>query len=70
MTTETLNYTVVAVGIIGGFAVGAWIVWAHRWFVGPVKEHHGRQHIAGDILQPSASEEAEAEGEKESGKKN
>jgi hypothetical protein len=38
VTSQTLNYTVVAVGIIAVFALGSWVVWAHRWFVGPVKD--------------------------------
>lgn len=63
VTTQTLNYTVVAVGIIGGFALGAWIVWAHRWFVGPVKEVRA-ERLGVDILEPSA----EAMAEKDSGK--
>jgi len=61
VTTQTLNYTVVAVGIIAVGALGSWIVWAHRWFVGPVREIEAeRQGI--DIDEPGALERAEAEG--------
>jgi amino acid transporter len=38
VTSQTLNYTVVAVGIIAIFSFGSWFLWAHRWFVGPVRE--------------------------------
>lgn len=38
VTTQTLNYTVVAVGIIAVFSVGAWVVSARKWFVGPLRE--------------------------------
>jgi hypothetical protein len=43
VTTQTLNYTVVAVGIIAIFSVGSWVLWAHRWFVGPIKEFDGQR---------------------------
>lgn len=35
---ETLNYTVVAVGIIALVSFGVWILSARKWFVGPQKE--------------------------------
>lgn len=38
VTEQTLNYTVVAVGIIALGAVGTWVVWAHKWFTGPAAE--------------------------------
>lgn len=30
VTSQTLNYTVVAVGIIAIFSLGAWVLWAHK----------------------------------------
>jgi hypothetical protein len=61
VTSQTLNYTVVAVGIIAIFSLGSWVLWAHRWFVGPIKEIEAeRQGI--DISEPGALEKAEAEG--------
>lgn len=61
VTTQTLNYTVVAVGIIAVFAIGSWVLWAHKWFVGPIREIEAeRQGI--DISEPGAFEKAEAEG--------
>ena len=68
VTSQTLNYTVVAVGIIATFSLGAWVLWAHRWFVGPVKEIHEAEQLGVDILEPGALEQAEAAAEKGSGK--
>ncbi|ORY57983.1 amino acid/polyamine transporter I [Leucosporidium creatinivorum] len=33
--SQTLNYTVVAVGIVAVGTFGTWFLWARRWFVGP-----------------------------------
>jgi hypothetical protein len=42
-------------------ALGIWVLWAHRWFIGPVKEIAAEQ--AGiDIDEPGAFARAEAEG--------
>jgi hypothetical protein len=68
VTSQTLNYTVVAVGIIAVFSLGSWVLWAHRWFVGPVKEIHEAQQLGVDISEPGALERAEATEEKGSGK--
>jgi amino acid transporter len=35
VTTQTLNYTAVAVGIVALYTFGSWYLWAHRWFKGP-----------------------------------
>ena len=32
---QTLNYTVVAVGIITLWTFGSWFLWARKWFTGP-----------------------------------
>ena len=34
--SQTLNYTPVAIGIVGAFTLGSW-VFARKWFVGPVR---------------------------------
>ncbi|KAI9814813.1 MAG: hypothetical protein M1827_003079 [Pycnora praestabilis] len=64
--SQTLNYTPVAVGIIAVGAFGSWFLWAHRWFIGPIRqieaEHHGI-----DINEPGAFEKAEAEGKLNTG---
>lgn len=38
MTSQTINYTCVAVGIVSIFALVIWFVWAHKWFVGPRRQ--------------------------------
>ncbi|KIK97353.1 hypothetical protein PAXRUDRAFT_825034 [Paxillus rubicundulus Ve08.2h10] len=36
--SQTLNYAIVAVGIVIVYSVGFWLVSARKWFVGPVKQ--------------------------------
>ena len=38
VNSQTLNYAVVAVGIVAAYALGFWLVSARRWFTGPVKQ--------------------------------
>ncbi|KAK7452628.1 polyamine transporter tpo5 [Stygiomarasmius scandens] len=38
VNSQTLNYTIVAVGIILTYSVGFWIISARKWFSGPVKQ--------------------------------
>lgn len=61
VTTQTLNYTVVAVGIIGIFAIGSWVLWARRWFVGPLPEASEALRVGVDVSEPGALEQKEAE---------
>ncbi|KAL9125035.1 MAG: hypothetical protein Q9217_005705 [Psora testacea] len=39
VTSETLNYTPVAVGIVAIYAFGSWFLWARRWFTGRCRHH-------------------------------
>ncbi|KAG1721890.1 hypothetical protein EDB19DRAFT_1917028 [Suillus lakei] len=39
--SQTLNYAVVAVGIVIVYSVGFWILSARKWFVGPVRQISG-----------------------------
>ena len=57
VTSQTLNYTVVAVGIITAFAVGSWLLWAHRWFTGPAAEVAEAMRLGVDVTEPGALEE-------------
>ena len=57
VTSQTLNYTVVAVGIIGIGAIFSWVVWAHRWFTGPAEEVTRAMRLGVDPLEPGALEE-------------
>ncbi|MCJ1283233.1 hypothetical protein MMC26_002561 [Xylographa opegraphella] len=38
VTSQTLNYTVVAVGIIAIGALGSWFLSARKWFTGPIRQ--------------------------------
>ena len=61
VTSQTLNYTPVAVGIIALYAFGSWFLWARKWFTGPIRQIEAEQ--AGvDIAHPGAYEEAEEVG--------
>lgn len=60
VTDQTLNYTVVAVGIIALGAVGTWVVWAHRWFIGPAAEITEAMRLGVDVSEPGALENKEA----------
>lgn len=41
MNSQTLNYAVVAVGIVVTYSLGFWIISAKHWFKGPVKQIAG-----------------------------
>lgn len=38
MDSQTLNYAIVAVGIVITYSLGLWIISARKWFTGPVKQ--------------------------------
>ena len=59
VTSQTFNYTAVAVGILTIFAVGSWVVWAHRWFTGPSAEVAEAMRLGVDITEPGALEDRE-----------
>ncbi|AEO63840.1 uncharacterized protein THITE_2085353 [Thermothielavioides terrestris NRRL 8126] len=59
VTSQTFNYTAVAVGIVAVFAIGSWVVWAHRWFTGPSAEVSEAMRLGIDITEPGALEERE-----------
>lgn len=44
VNSQTLNYAVVAVGIVVTYSLGFWMLSARKWFTGPVKQ------IAGESL--------------------
>ncbi|KAI4149594.1 MAG: hypothetical protein L6R39_002465 [Caloplaca ligustica] len=39
VTSQTFNYTPVALSIVGVFAFGSWFLWARRWFTGRCRNH-------------------------------
>ena len=61
VTSQTLNYTPVAVGIVTIGTFGSWFLWAHRWFTGPIKQIEAERMGVG-IDEPGMLERAEAEG--------
>lgn len=61
VTSQTLNYTVVAVGIIGIGSILSWVLWAHRWFTGPAQEVMEAIRLGVDATEPGALETAENE---------
>jgi len=65
VTDQTLNYTVVAVGIIAVFAVGSWVLWARKWFTGPAAEVAEAMRLGVDVTEPGALEAKEAESKAE-----
>jgi amino acid transporter len=59
--SQTLNYTVVAVGIIAIGSLSVWVFSARKWFVGPLREIE--LEAAGvDVSDPAEIERAEKEG--------
>lgn len=38
VNTQTLNYAIVAVGVVLVYALGYWVISARRWFIGPVRQ--------------------------------
>lgn len=57
VTSQTFNYTVVAVGIIGIWSILSWVLWAHRWFTGPAEEVMEAMRLGVDVTEPGALEE-------------
>ena len=39
ITSHTLNYTPVALTVVGAFAFGSWFLWARHWFTGRCRHH-------------------------------
>jgi amino acid transporter len=61
VTSQTLNYSVVAVGIVFVGAMTAWIFSARKWFVGPAQEIAEAMRLGVDPTEPGALERREAE---------
>lgn len=61
VTSQTLNYSIVAVGIVIAYALGLWVLSARKWFQGPRRQIQ-LQELGIDVMEPGAVEKAEAEG--------
>jgi amino acid transporter len=59
VTSQTLNYTVVAVGIIAFGSCGVWLLSARKWFVGPQNEVREAMRLGVSAEEPGALERAE-----------
>ncbi|KAI0101699.1 amino acid/polyamine transporter I [Nemania sp. FL0031] len=67
VTSQTLNYTVVAVGIIAVGATAAWIPWARKWFTGPAAEVTEAMRLGVDLTEPRVEENESEKGVKTTG---
>lgn len=61
VTSQTLNYTPVAVGIVLVWIFGTWFLSARKWFRGPIRQIQAEQ-LGIDIDAPGEIERAEREG--------
>ncbi|EPS95406.1 hypothetical protein FOMPIDRAFT_1168680 [Fomitopsis schrenkii] len=52
--SQTLNYAVVAVGIVVAYSLGFWVVSARKWFTGPVKQI-AAEASGVDVMDPSVA---------------
>ena len=57
VTSQTLNYTPVAVGIVAFGAFGSWI-WARTWFTGPIRQI-ALEGAGADIITPAVTVEVQ-----------
>ncbi|KAI1110290.1 amino acid/polyamine transporter I [Nemania sp. NC0429] len=64
VSSQTLNYTVVAVGIIAVGATAAWLAWARTWFTGPAAEVTEAMRLGVDLLEPRVEENESEKGDK------
>ena len=42
VTSQTLNYSAVAVGIVATYSLGYWLISARWWFKGPIPQIRGQ----------------------------
>ncbi len=45
VNSQTLNYSIVAVGIVITYSMGFWVLSARKWFTGPVKQIEGTFYV-------------------------
>ena len=61
VNSQTLNYTPVAVGIIAFWCAASWLLWARKWFIGPIRQVEAE--VAGvNVDDPEAMDRAERDG--------
>jgi len=59
VNSQTLNYAVVAVGIVVAYSLGFWILSARKWFTGPIKQIEAESKGI-DVTNPGEMEKMEA----------
>ncbi|KAI0668213.1 amino acid transporter [Trametes maxima] len=62
--SQTLNYTIVAVGIVLAYSMGFWILSARKWFTGPIKQIEEEGGVAGGEDRASSTDVSQAIDEK------
>ena len=62
VTSKTLNYTPVAVGIVAFFTFGSWFLWARHWFTGPIRQIQAEALGVGILEDPEVLDRLEEEG--------
>ncbi|KAF8345043.1 APC amino acid permease [Amanita rubescens] len=58
VNSQTLNYAVVAVGIVVAYCIGFWILSARKWFTGPVRQIKA-EAMGIDVIDPGNAEKFE-----------
>jgi hypothetical protein len=56
VSSQTLNYSIVAVGIVVTYSMGFWLVSARKWFTGPVKQIEGESLSGAMCVRAQADE--------------
>ncbi|ESK88626.1 amino acid permease, partial [Moniliophthora roreri MCA 2997] len=56
--SQTLNYSIVAVGIVIIYSVGFWLLSARKWFTGPVKQI-AAEEMGINVMEPGTAEKVE-----------
>jgi len=58
VNSQTLNYAVVAVGIVVAYCIGFWILSARKWFTGPIRQIKA-EAMGIDVIDPGNAEKFE-----------
>ncbi|KAJ7328813.1 APC amino acid permease [Mycena albidolilacea] len=60
VTSQTFNYSIVAVGIVIFYSVGFWLISARKWFTGPVKQI-AAEEMGINVMEPAEAHRFEQE---------
>ncbi|KAL5521896.1 TPO5_1 [Sanghuangporus sanghuang] len=61
VNSQTLNYAIVAVGIVMTYSLSFWLISARKWFNGPIRQI-AAEEMGIDVSEPGVLEQLEAEG--------